>query len=250
MSKIERLVFPNASGEKLVGILSNSDNKNLVIVSHELGSNKDMTRFEYIERLFNSLGFATFRFDYSGHGGSEGNMFEYTISKALGDLKASYDLLRHQFSSVSYIGSGFGGLVSAIHMSEVEDAKFGIYIATPFDYQKHLEISQPQVFSSFRETGFYEQTDTLGQKYKLGVDLYNDSQKYIASDYLKKIHYPLLVIYGEKDSEVGFYQATEASDNLSNYQIEIIKDMPHTVDFDEFPIVAKIVRNFLRENIE
>jgi uncharacterized protein len=243
----ERLVFQNSKGENLVGILSDPGSDRVFFISHGMGSEKDRARFEYLEKMLNSEGFATFRFDYSGQGESEGEMIDYTITKAVEDLRSAHNLLMKRYKYYSLFGSSFGGLVSSIFESQNQQAKYLICSASPLNYQKHLEVTIPDVLNSMQTIGFYERISRTGRKYKMGLKLYEDSLNYQPEDFLPRINCPVLILFGEKDSDIGFFQATEASQNLSNYQLEIIKDLPHNIDFGKFPIVEKIIRKFVNQ---
>ncbi|MAH42743.1 alpha/beta hydrolase, partial [archaeon] len=68
----KKLTFQNSKGDKLVGILSDSGSKTIVIMCHGFTSSKESGTYINLEKMLNEKGIATFRFDFYGHGESDG----------------------------------------------------------------------------------------------------------------------------------------------------------------------------------
>ena len=95
----EKLYFENSKGDKLVGVLSNpSDDLSvpIIILCHGHSSSKDSKTFTSIEERLNNSGIASFRFDFYGHGESEGYFGDCTISEAACDILNAIDFLKEK----------------------------------------------------------------------------------------------------------------------------------------------------------
>jgi len=75
----EKLFFKNSKGNKLCGILSSVNKDRIIILCHGFSSNKDTQTFPILEKIFNK-NISTFRFDFYGHGESEGKFEDITVS--------------------------------------------------------------------------------------------------------------------------------------------------------------------------
>ena len=121
----EKLYFENSKGDKLVGVLSNpSDDLSvpIIILCHGHSSSKDSKTFTSIEERLNNSGIASFRFDFYGHGESEGYFGDCTISEAACDILNAIDFLKEKgYSKIGLLGSSFGGISSLIAASKTSD---------------------------------------------------------------------------------------------------------------------------------
>ncbi|MFQ5721848.1 MAG: serine aminopeptidase domain-containing protein, partial [Candidatus Aminicenantales bacterium] len=81
----KKLFFKNSQGLKLCGILSNptsQKDKLIVILCHGFLRSKEGRTYISLEEILNQAGISTFRFDFFGHGQSEGKFEEITSSEA------------------------------------------------------------------------------------------------------------------------------------------------------------------------
>ena len=71
-------------------------------------------------------GYAVFRFDYMGHGDSEGNFEDSTIETRLSDIAKSVEVLRSKtgVSRVGLLGLRLGGTLAAISSEKLRDINF------------------------------------------------------------------------------------------------------------------------------
>ncbi len=69
---MEKLFFENNAGRKLCGILNSVDDKKVVILCHGSNSSKESLTYVNFAKRISDINISTFRFDFSGHGESEG----------------------------------------------------------------------------------------------------------------------------------------------------------------------------------
>jgi len=117
---IERVTIDGSKG-KLAAIiqkpqLSQDQQCPLAILSHGFGANKDMQLFQVIADTLQQHGIATLRFDFNGHGESEGLFEEMTVPNEIEDLQKVIEYasdLRY-VSSIALAGHSQGGVVTAM----------------------------------------------------------------------------------------------------------------------------------------
>src|SRR3989344_1347443 len=114
---MEKLFFNNAKGNKLCGILSNTgcEKDKIVILCHGFSSSKDSRTYVELEKIFNNKGLAIFRFDFYGHGESEGKFEDITLSEAAHDIEQAFSFLwKKGYKKIYLVGSSFGGAASVL----------------------------------------------------------------------------------------------------------------------------------------
>ena len=136
----EAITFKTSRGLKLSGALLAPDESvhDAVVFAHGTGSNKSSPRNRGIaERLLNG-GIASFLFDFTGHGESDGIMEQSTQDQQFDDLISALDLLTDQaFFEPRFIGingSSTGGTV-AIHAAAEDPRVQVMVLRVPRNYE-------------------------------------------------------------------------------------------------------------------
>ena len=104
---------------KLAAVLQTPDGANkypLVIVCHGFTSNKDTKLMQTLANDLEKEGIATLRFDFNGHGKSEGRFQDMTVLNEIEDAKKVYDYAAKlpNVISISLAGHSQGGVVASM----------------------------------------------------------------------------------------------------------------------------------------
>lgn len=93
----------------------------MVILCHGFGGTKDGPMFELIADSLQANGIASIRFDFNGHGQSEGLFEEMTVPNEIEDAKKVFEYVRDMryVSSVALVGHSQGGVVAAMTAGEL-----------------------------------------------------------------------------------------------------------------------------------
>ncbi|KAF5467982.1 hypothetical protein F2P56_012180 [Juglans regia] len=83
-----RILIKNQHGEKLVGILHDTDQKELVILCHGFQSLKERIPMVNLAAALENEGTSAFRFDFAGNGESEGSFQYGNYRREADDLRA------------------------------------------------------------------------------------------------------------------------------------------------------------------
>jgi uncharacterized protein len=197
-----KLYFPNNHEEYLCGIWSGptpSKGCPVVILSHGLASSKDRGAHINLERRLNEENIATFRFDFSGHGESEGDFGDFNLSRAIEDIHSAVHFLTEtdlEYSKVGLFGSSFGALASLIAASQSRKVNF-LALKSPFpyygffDWKYKLGIAVNLLFNGGKLN--------YRENYDLKSSFFKDFKKYNSYSAAGNIRIPTFIVHGSKD---------------------------------------------------
>ena len=122
----KKVVFQNLKGDKLAGILSETGNKEFILVmAHGFSSNKNTKNFVKLSQRLSDKNLASLRFDFWGHGESDGKFEEITISEAVDDILQAIKCVKELgYKKIGLLGSSFGGISSIMAASKTKDLSF------------------------------------------------------------------------------------------------------------------------------
>jgi len=121
----EKIFFKNSKGNKLCGILSNPTSKKekpIIILCHGFSTSKEGRTYVRLEEILNDNGISTFRFDFFGHGESEGKFEEVTTFESVDDIHNAIKFLKKSgYIKIGLVGSSFGGMASIIEAGKTDE---------------------------------------------------------------------------------------------------------------------------------
>ena len=98
------------------GFNPQTDRCPMVILMHGIFSSKDYNPMPAIAKGLAKTGVASIRFDFNGHGKSEGRMQDMTVEKEIADAMAVYEYVKGlpYVSGISFLGHSQGGVVASM----------------------------------------------------------------------------------------------------------------------------------------
>lgn len=214
----ETLTFQDAQRHRVSAILSQPEHptSTVVVLCHGFLSSKNSTTNKTLTRMLNERGVATCRFDFFGHGESEGLLEDITISLAVGQAKAAVALVRSRgFKRIGLVGSSFGGLVSILTAAQQPGIDCLALKCPVVDFAEELCLE----FGA-EEMARWQTTDTIPNlmggagRIRLKYKMYEDSLQQIAYDPAEHITTPTLIVQGECDELVPLRQSRRLFDVL------------------------------------
>jgi putative phosphoribosyl transferase len=144
--------FENEPGSALAGRFeapaAGTEPFPVVVFAHGFGSGKDSPRGTAVASRVRDLGLASFLFDFTGHGGSDGSKAESTIDRQVKDLKAAVGFVQTieavDPKRIGVTGASSGGLVALTEA--LEDARV-----------KALVVRGPRTDELYRQAGRFNQ---------------------------------------------------------------------------------------------
>ncbi len=251
----EKIYFSNSKGDKLCGILSNptSDlSSPVIILCHGSTTSKNNSTNRRFEKIFNEQKIATFRFDLFGHGESEGDFENITISEAVNDILNAIKFVKEKgFSKLGLIGSSFSGASSLMVASKTSDLSVLALKSPVSNYlDKELQKRTKKEIEKWKSDGFIIRIYGKGEKRKLNYSFFEDFKNndgYKASETIK---IPVLIVHGDKDESVPIEQSKKTASILEDCTLEIIQGADHTYtkpsDFEKMlSLISEFVINHI-----
>ena len=229
----KNLYIKNKSGQKLFATLANPTNKKtnpIIILTHGRTSTKRREIYIRLEEGLHARGISTFRFDFSGHGKSEGKIEDLTISLATNDVLSAIDYLNKKgYKKVALVGTSMGGLACIIVASRTNKI-FALALRSPVsDYEATKLIPKNKAaLNDWRKKGYRLTTGSDGKKHKMKYSFYLESKKLKAYSAAKKIKIPTLIAHGDFDKTVPVSQSKKTARLIKNCTLKIIKNADHT----------------------
>jgi dipeptidyl aminopeptidase/acylaminoacyl peptidase len=249
----EKIFFKNSKGNKLCGILSNptSQKENpIIILCHGFSTSKEGRTYVRLEEILNNSGISTFRFDFFGHGESEGKFEEITTFEAVDDIHNAIKFLKESgYIKIGLVGSSFGGMASIIEAGKT-DKLYILALKSPVsDYLGLIHTREDeQEIEKWREQGFIDVIGVDGETRKLNYSFYEEAKKVKAYESAQKIKIPALIVHGDEDETVPIEQSKRTANLIENCRLEVIKGGDHTYSNSEhFEKMLSLISEFIIE---
>ncbi len=242
------LIIMNFKSNKLnvSCILSNVNKDKVVICCHGLGSGKSSKTYVRLEDEFKKRNISTLRFDFYGHGESEGNFEKLTLGKAVNNVLDAIKLVKSKgFKEIGLIGASFGGMVALITATKTKEINILALKAPVSNYL--AKLVQSKNIKDWKETGIITYYHSDGKDFKLKYDFFKDAEKYDNIDF-SKIAIPTLIVHGDNDKDVPLEQSKTVSKVIPNCKLKIIKWADHRFS-EHFEEMIEIIVNFIRAKI-
>lgn len=230
------IIFANRSGRKLHGILTAPEAKNfpLVIICHGYASSiGSRTRLELSRQLLQK-GIASFGFDFTGSGKSEGELHQLTVSQGIEDLTAAYGYVKKlknvNTEQIGILGSSFSGSVAVLFAAK---NKF-----------KALALKSP--VSSYSSVKKMPMLSKAEQK-----RFFNDAAKYDIYSAAEKIMIPTIIVHGSNDDVVPVEQSKKLFSHLKcKKKLAVLGGADHQYsDSSHFSHMASSISKWFSQNL-
>ena len=238
----EKIFFQNSNGQKLCGILEESNEtketketkEEVVIIVHGYSSSKDGLTAKGIADVFTRRGINHFRIELDGCGESEGEFENQTITSAVDDISVAIKLMKEKgYKKINLLGSSMGGVASmAAALKHPELNKIGLK-APVSDYpSQRLRKKGQQHIDDWKEKGYNYYEGAGGRKLKVNYSFFEDSKKYVMYDRVKSIKCPVLIIHGDADQSVDVEDSKRIVQNFPKAELVIIKGADHGLEIN------------------
>ncbi len=207
----------------------------LVLLLHGFGSDQEEKgNFDELSKQLLEHGIDSLRFDYLGHGKSEGNTEDVTISSVLQEAKMLLQKYPHKMIDV--VGVSYGGGVATILANEINIERMVLW-SPLIDYENNImhpqnhfcrEFLGEEAIKQIRENG-YAIFGVDGVKFNM--NLFHDAKKYHPKEILSHYHKPVKIIHGTRDIIVPYQQSLQLQSN--DIEVQLIEGASHCF-YDEF----------------
>ncbi|QQK08362.1 alpha/beta hydrolase family protein [Miniphocaeibacter halophilus] len=217
-----------------------------IIIVHGHTGNKMGNAFFYVRmsKYFTSKGYATFRFDFTGSGESDGEFENMTLTSEIKDMDCIMDYVENcenvDTDNIFIIGHSMGGLITTLKAYEYKPKKIILLAPANDMYNSVVEL-----YRNYGEN--MEEIEYLGLKIKKEFML--DMEKYKPYEKAALYKGDVLIFRGSEDTAVTKETCIKTERNFPGvveyYELEGID---HSfVNYDIRQYIIKKICNFIEQ---
>jgi len=247
--------FIDPSGRRVASILTtpSRDTDQIAVLCHGFLSGKDSSTNKTLTRLLIERGIATFRFDFFGHGESDGPFEQITNTLAVDQAQAALDLVKQKgYRRIGLMGSSFGGLVATLTAARRTDLACLALKCPVVDFAEELRLEFGEA-----EMVRWKATNTVPNimggpdRVALGYAFYEDCLRRIAYEPARSIAAPTLIVQGDHDEHIPLHQSQRLHEALRvKKRMEILPGADHQFTKDEdFARMTTMIAEWLSEHL-
>ena len=150
-------------------------------------------------------GRALTRFDYSGHGSSDGKFTDGTIGQWLADTRAVFEQMT--LGPQIVVGSSMGGYLGLLLAQSVPERLAGLVLIAPAwnMTERLMWAGMPaSTRAALERDGVWHRPSAYGEPYPITKALIEDGRQHLIDIHNLRIPCPLRILHGAKDADVPF----------------------------------------------
>ena len=226
-----------------------TDQCQMVILMHGIFSSKDFIPMPQLAKGLAKAGIASIRFDFDGHGKSDGRKQDMTIEKELADARAVWDYVQSlpYVNGVGLLGHSQGGVVASMAAGRLAaecTAPLGVVLIAPGSvikeacqggkfFNARFDPKDPPEY--IRCWGLYK----LGREYLVTtqqLDIYGTAAAY---------HGPVLLLHGDHDGIVPMWCSERYLEAYGSHAtLKVVEGENHTITRRRKQVVGETVEFF------
>ncbi len=219
------------------------------------GFRSDMTGSKALalEEFCKERGQQFIRFDYFGHGESEGAFIEGTIGRWADNIVAVMEQIAGNDPQI-LVGSSMGGwlmLLAALRSPKKVAGLIGIAAAPDFTELLMWDKFTPEQQNEMREKGMVEIPNCYDEEpYKITMNLIAESGDHLVLDGDININCPVMLIHGMKDEDVPWEFAMTLNEKITSKDVRtlLVDDGDHRMSSEKhLKIIGKQLNRMLDE---
>lgn len=209
----------------------NVEKFNLVILMHGFTSNRgvdpDQLLYQLAERFENN-GLATLRFDFNGHGESDGRFQDMTVLNEIEDGKAILDYARNLsgVEKIYLLGHSQGGVVASMLAGYYPDKIAKLALLAPAATLKDDALKGDTQGYTYDPKNIPDELP-IKKGLILGGFYLRTAQTLPIYEVAKEYRGPVCLIHGLKDTVVNNIASKRYDDVYSNDQLHLLEDADH-----------------------
>lgn len=183
-----------------------------VLFSHSvLDDRMSGLHFPRLAAIYRSMGYATLKFDYSGHGASGNDMI--SVTHQVEDLRAASGWLADQGFTRQLVHAHSFGTLPALQAApkHVETMVLSAAITGPLDYDWEDVFSSAQL-DELEQVGYttiHDDSDSPREEFLIGRDSLKELSLNNPEDLFRNLEVPILLIHDSDDIQRGFLDLTK-----------------------------------------
>lgn len=218
-----RIAYHQQQGEGEVGVLF------LPGFRSDMESTKAMALAEWCAA--NNVPYT--RFDYFGHGKSEGEFIDYTIGKGLESALAMLDQVAR--GPQILVGSSMGGWIGLLASRERKGqvrGLVGIAAAPDFTDRMRPKMNGEQQAALDKDGVVWVHSDFFDNDYPITQTLIDDGKNHFLLDDVIGLEIPIHLLQGQLDEDVPWQTALKIAERVTSDEVTVtlVKDGDHRLN--------------------
>ncbi len=202
----------------------------IVVICHGFMGSKDYLLLEDLANDLEAAGIASIRFDFNGHGESEGRFQDMTVPNEIEDAKKVINFVKetNRFSSISIAGHSQGGVVSSMVAGELgaDNIKAVVLFAPAAVLRDHI-ISGYLFGEHYDSLNPPEYVDIFNGKLRVGKGYLVTGRELPIYETAAKYQGPACLIHGSGDSLVPYTYSLHYHELWKDSEIHIMSKIDH-----------------------
>ena len=225
------IIFQDSHGNNVSAVITKaSDNLNspIVVIAHGFASNKNGSSKDIAAQLAN-LGAHSLRFDFYGHGDSDGKFEDVTVSKGADDVLSAINYVSALgYSNIHLIGTSYGGACSILAAAKTDKLKSLILRSPVSDYYtRELMTKSKEELFAWEKDEFRIYKSGSGKELRLNSTFLSDMKDLNGFQAARNIIIPTLIVHGNKDESVPILLSEMLVKVIGNSRLEVIEGADH-----------------------
>ena len=245
----EKALMIDGDHGKLAAILQvpdGKDNFDIVIICHGFTSQKEFKLLKALADDLEAYGIASLRFDFNGHGASEGDFQDMTVLNEISDVKKIYEYIKlnlKQANKIALAGHSQGGVVASMAAGDLGDDIKALALLAPAAVLRDDAIRGNLFDAKLNPPEFVA---IMGGNFKVGRDYILTAQTLPIYETARKYKNPACLIHGTGDVIVPYTYSLRYHEIYSKSELNIIKGWDHGFNNHEAE-AAKIAADFFKK---
>lgn len=218
----------------------------LVIIMHGVFSSKEFPILTEIADSLQEIGIASIRFDFDGHGASDGEFVNMTVPLEVKDALAVYEYCKTLdfASSISLVGHSQGGVVTSLVAGELKDAVKSVVLLAPAAVMEDQTKAGMMMGVTFDPNNVPESITVFN--HQVGREYLQSGQTLNIYERASAYTGPVCLIHGKADQVVPFSYSEKYDGVYQNSTLHLVEGETHL--FDQQPLTAtRFAVGFLAE---
>lgn len=207
---------------RLVGDYYAASGRLAVVWAHGFGSDRGGEKSEAVREECERRGWPFARFDFHGHGESDGTLLDLRVSRLIDDLEKIFRFLEAQgHSRFGLIGSSMGGMATAWFAKQKPNVVGTVLIAPAFHF---LDRRWNQLTEAERQA--WQQTGKLRVvndwlDVEIGYGLAEERQRFPLKNLVADWQTPALLLHGSADEVVPDTDSLQFLRSVNEPRVEV-----------------------------
>lgn len=220
----------------------------MAIIMHGFTGNKNEPLLQKIADNLRDENVASVRFDFNGHGESDGKFEEMTVVNEIEDANAILNYVRTDphVRNIFLVGHSQGGVVASMLAGLYPDLIKKVVLLAPAAQLKDDALKGDTQEARYNPDHIPDSIPLPGTGLKLGGFYLRTAQILPIYEVSKRFTNPVSIIVGSHDEVVDPKYSEKYNDMYQNSELHVIENSDHIFSGENRDQAAKLTSNFLK----